>query len=157
MLGPGQVEDPAVGVGPQPGEAVGAGQGALDPHVGDLADRAGGQAVTAGLLAGEDLLLHQGHVPAGLGQPVGARRARRTAPDHEDVVDVARFRSLPVDRTRADPPTSLGWRRGRRGSRPPMVGAVGRSRPPAGHTRPDPRPRPDRRPPVDVLAARAAW
>ena len=45
MVGPGQVEDLAVGVGAKPGEAVGAGQGPLDPHVGDLAHRSGGQTV----------------------------------------------------------------------------------------------------------------
>ena len=52
MLGPGQVEDLAEGVGPQAAVAVGAGQGPLDAHVGDLADRPGGQAVAARLLAG---------------------------------------------------------------------------------------------------------
>ena len=87
MLGPGQVEDLAVGVGPEPVVAVGAGQGALEAHVGELADRAGGEAVAAGLLPGEVLLLDQGHVPAGLGQPVGAGGAGRAAADDQDVVD----------------------------------------------------------------------
>ena len=88
MLGPGQVEDPAVGMGAQAREPVGSGQGPLDPHVGDLSYGAGGQAVTAGLLAGEDLLLHQGHVPTGFGQPVGAGRAGRASSHHQDIVNV---------------------------------------------------------------------
>ena len=86
MLGPGQLEHLAVGVGPQALVAVRPGQRGLDAHVGDLADGTGGEAVPAGLLPGEDLLLHQGHIPARLGQPVGTGRARGTTPDDQDVV-----------------------------------------------------------------------
>ncbi len=122
VLGPGQVQDPAEGVGPQPGVPVGPGQGPLDPHVGDLAHRAGCQPVAAGLLAGKDLLLHHGHVPARLGQPVGARGPGRAAAHHQDVVHVSRASRRPRVR----------WERGERwGSRPPMVGAEG----PGRHTR----------------------
>ncbi len=91
MIGPGKIEHLAEGVGPQAGIAVGAGQRTFDAHVGDLAHRAGGEAVATCLLTGEDLLVHQGHVPASLGQPVGARRARRTAPDDQDVMEVVRI------------------------------------------------------------------
>ena len=151
MVGPGQVEDLAVGVGAQSGEAVGAGQGSLHPHVGDLAHRPGGQAVPAGLHPREYLLLDQGHVPARLGQPVGARRTRGAAPDDQDIVDVVRSdgggRGRPGGRPSGE--GRPGWRRG---SRPPMVGgpegagAAGADRIAAGGAGS-----------VDVPGRRAAW
>ena len=67
-------------------EAVaGAGQLVGEAHVLELADRTGGEAVAAGLLAGVALPLDQHHVVAGAGQPVGAGRARGPAADDQHV------------------------------------------------------------------------
>jgi len=63
-----------------------AGQHVGQPHVVELLDRSGGEAVAAGLDPGERLLLQQDDVVAGLGQPVGAGRSGRAASDDEDVV-----------------------------------------------------------------------
>ena len=128
MLGPGQVEHLAEGVGPQAGVAVGAGQRPLDAHVGDLAHRPGGQAVAAGLLPGEHLLLDQGHVPPGLGQPVGAGGPGRAAPHDQDVVDVVgpgRSRDGGPSAGWAGDGIGGGWAVG---SRPQCYGAAGPGR-----------------------------
>ena len=99
VVGPGHLHGHPVGARPQAVEAVRPGQGAREPHVGELADRARGEAVTAGLLPREVLLLDHHHVPAGVGQPVRAGRARGAAPDHHDVVDTGVVRP-----PRAGPP-----------------------------------------------------
>ena len=101
MVGPGQVQRHPVGAGPQAVVAVRSGQCPVEAHVGELADRAWREPVAAGLLAGEVLLLDHDHVPAGVGQPVGARRARRAAADDQDVVDTSRRR--PPGRTGRGP------------------------------------------------------
>ena len=67
----------------RPRVAVRAGQGALEAHVGQLAHGPRREAVAAGLLPRELLLLHDDDVPAGVGQPVaagGTRRARHRRP-----------------------------------------------------------------------------
>ena len=53
------------------------------PHVVELADGPGRQAVTAGLLAGEALLVDDEHPVALLREPVGRRRTGRPATDDE--------------------------------------------------------------------------
>ena len=151
VLGPGQVEHPPVGVGPQTAIPVGAGQRRLDPHVGDLADRPWCEPVATGLLPGEDLLLHQGHVPARLGQPVGTGGACRAPSDDQHVVDVTvggapgRSRVAPVG---GNVGSQIGWgvhapnRRCHRAATgwPPLRGPA-----PAGPG------------PIDVLRQRGAW
>src|SRR5439155_14569423 len=83
---------------PQPVEAVMAGQRAGEPDVLELLDRAGREAVAAGLLPRVALLLDEEHVVAGLGQPVGAGRPGRPTPDDEDVVPMAHHPMCPVTR-----------------------------------------------------------
>ena len=78
MLGPLQLERDAVGHGPQPVVAVVVGgDGRLEPHVLELVDRPGGEAVAAGLVAGERLALEDADVVAGLGQPEPGGRSGR--------------------------------------------------------------------------------
>ena len=89
MFGPRKVEHFAEGMGSQAGVAMCSNQGALETHVLDLANRSRRQAVAAGLDPGEDLLLNQSHIPAGLGQPVSAGRPCRATADHQDIVDVS--------------------------------------------------------------------
>ena len=72
VLGPRQLDALTEAVGPQAPVAVGADQRTLDTHVGELADGPRGEPVAARLGAWEHLLLDHGHVPPGLGQPVGA-------------------------------------------------------------------------------------
>ena len=86
MLGPLHLEGLAEAVGPEPAVLVGSGQGVLESHVGQLSDGPRGQAVPAGLDPGEVLLLHHDHVPAGLGQPVGAGGPRRATADDDHIV-----------------------------------------------------------------------
>ena len=88
VLRPPHVDGAAEAEGPQPAVAVGAGQGPLQVHVGQLPDGPRREPVAAGLLPGELLLLHHHDVPAGVGQPVGARRAGGPGPDDHHVVDV---------------------------------------------------------------------
>ena len=57
-----------------------------EAHVTELFDRAGCEAVAAGLLAWEGLLVDHHHVETVAGQPVARRRAGRTGSDHQDVV-----------------------------------------------------------------------
>ena len=59
-------------------------------HVVELADRPRGEAVAAGLLAREALLLDDEHAVAALGEPVRGRGTGRSAADHQDVVRVSR-------------------------------------------------------------------
>ena len=74
----------------------------LEAHVGELANRAGREAVPAGLLTGELLLLDNRDVPSGVGQPVRARRPGRTRADDDDVVLVTVLvPPLPACRPRA--------------------------------------------------------
>ena len=86
MLGPLHLEGLPEAVGPEPAVLVGSGQGLLEAHVGQLAHGTRRQPVPAGLDPGEVLLLHHDHVPAGLGQPVGARGPRRAATDDHHIV-----------------------------------------------------------------------
>ena len=92
VLRPLHVDGAAEAEGPQAAVAVGPGQGPLQVHVGQLPDGPRREAVAAGLLPGELLLLHDDHVPAGLGQPVGARGAGGPRSDDHHVVDVLRGR-----------------------------------------------------------------
>ena len=144
VLGPLHLDRLAEAEGAQPAVAVRVAQRILESHVGQLAYGAGRQPVAARLLAGELLLLHHDHVPPGVGQPVAARGAGRSGPDHHDV----------VHRFGRSAPGPLGGRPGRRG----LVRRAG-----GGllvgwrHDRiVGPRPAPSRRL-VDVLPAGAAW
>ena len=88
---PGQLEGLAEGVGAEAVVAVtGGGELVGQAHVLELAHRAGGEPVAAGLLPGEALALDHGHVVAGRGQPVGGSAAGGAAPDHEHI-GLARF------------------------------------------------------------------
>src|SRR5690606_26900329 len=60
----------------------------LEPHLAELVDGPRGQAVAAGLVAGEDLALEHADVVAGLRQPEPGGAARRPTPDDEHVVAV---------------------------------------------------------------------
>ncbi len=86
VLGPLHLHGEAEPVGPQPGEAVRAGQGVLESHVGQLAHRPRRQPVAARLLPRELLLLHHHDVPAGVGQPVAARGPGGPGAHHHHVV-----------------------------------------------------------------------
>src|SRR2546429_9069187 len=66
-------------------------------HVGELAHGPGGEPVPARLLPGVALALEHEHVPAGVGQPVGAGRTGRASPDHQDVAARVPV-GCPVDR-----------------------------------------------------------
>src|SRR5580658_10274074 len=63
----------------------GAGQLVGETHVLQLANRTGGEAIAAGLLARVALAFHHDHVVASAGEPIGARRPRRPATDHQYV------------------------------------------------------------------------
>jgi hypothetical protein len=84
-LGPAHLDRASEGVGPQALIAVEGRELLGQPHVFELADRARGEGVTAGLLPRVALLLEQGYLMAGLGQPVGARRPGRPTADHQHV------------------------------------------------------------------------
>ena len=98
VVGPLHLEGLAEAVGPQAAVLVRSGQGLLEAHVGQLAHGPRGEAVAAGLDPGEVLLLHHHHVPAGVGQPVGARGSGRAAADDDHVVH------------RSSGPTASAWR-----------------------------------------------
>src|SRR5438067_5865591 len=86
-LGPLELQRLAESDRPQTGEAVMAGELFGQSHVFELAHGTRRQAVAAGLLTREALLLDEQHVVAGLGQPVGACGARGPATHDEDVMD----------------------------------------------------------------------
>ena len=88
VLGPPELEGDAVRDRPQAVVAVVAVEPPRQAHVGELLDRPGREAVAAGLLAGEPLLLDDHHVVARLGQPEGRRRSGRPAADDEHVMAV---------------------------------------------------------------------
>ena len=85
MLGPGHLEGDAVGDGPQPVVAVVVLEAIGQAHVVERGHRPRGEAVAAGLVAGEQLLLDDEDVVAGSGQPVGGGGTGRAAADHQDV------------------------------------------------------------------------
>jgi hypothetical protein len=81
-----------VGDGAKAVDAVVVREGVGEPHVVELLDRPRGQPVAARLLAREPLAFDEHGVEAVLGRPVGRRRARGPATDHEDVVAMTRAR-----------------------------------------------------------------
>ena len=100
----------------QPLEAVaGAGQLVGEAHVLQLAHRAGGEPVAAGLLAGVVLALDHDHVVAGAGQPVGARRARGPATDHQHVAAAGGNRGRVVHSEQSSGGGGAGCATGERG------------------------------------------
>ena len=112
VLRPVHVDGAAEAEGAQALVAVGTGQRALQVHVGQLADGPRREPVAAGLLPGELLLLHHDHVPAGVGQPVGARGAGGPGADDHHVVDVlGAGGARPVARRPARGPGRLLWPR----------------------------------------------
>ena len=80
MIGPAHLEDLSECAGPEPLVAVTEPSEPCEPHVVELADRPGGEAVAAGLLPGEVLLLDDDDIPPGFCQPIGARRTLRDRP-----------------------------------------------------------------------------
>ena len=129
VLRPGHLEGDAVGDAAQAVVAVVVGGDLLlEPHGPELGDRPRREAVAAGLLPRERLLLDDHHVAPGPAEPVPGRRAGRPAADDEDVVAVRRGHgvSLPV----APEPTGNRSSARRRGSP--------RGSPPRRRARPDP-------------------
>ena len=90
MLGPGELERHAVADRAQTVEALELRERLGQAHVVELAHRPRREAVAAGLLAGEALLLDDQDPVAALGEPVAGRGARRSAADDQDVVRVRR-------------------------------------------------------------------
>ena len=110
MLGPLHLDGVAEAEGAQAAVAVGARQGALEAHVGQLAHRPRREPVAAGLLPRELLLLHDHHVPAGVGQPEGARGPRGPGADDDHVVHVlGAGRAAARRRRRGVPPGAASW------------------------------------------------
>ena len=93
MLGPLHLDGVAEAVRTEAGVTVRARQRALETHVGQLSHRPGREPVAAGLLPRELLLLHDHHVPPGVGQPEAARCPRRPCADDHHVVHVLCRRS----------------------------------------------------------------
>ena len=89
VLRPGELEGLAVGDGAQAVDAVVAGERVREPHVMELLHGPGREPVAAGLLAREPLAFDEDDVEAVLGRPVRRRRARRPAPDDQQVVTMA--------------------------------------------------------------------
>ena len=88
MLGPGELHLTTEADRAEPSVAMPrGGHERLEAHVGELADGPRRQAVAAGLLPRQRLLLDDDDVPARVGEPVRATRAARTGADDDDVVD----------------------------------------------------------------------
>jgi len=127
VLGPAHLEGLAEAVGPQTVVTVRPLELVLHPHVGQLAHRARGEAVAAGLDPGEVFLLDERDVPAGIGEPIGAGGARRAATDDEHVVDVGRSRTVTAAARPGRGPAVGALRRRASGLRPGAAGCRGRA------------------------------
>ena len=88
MVGPRHLDGAAVGDRAQAPEPVERLERIRQPHLHELVDSPWGEPVTAGLVAGERLLLDDDDVQPGAGRPVGGGGTGGTATDDEEVVEV---------------------------------------------------------------------
>ncbi len=84
VLRPFELDVLVPGVGAKTGDAMELGHVELESHFLELENRPGSQSVATSLVPGIFLLLHQRHIVAVPGQPVGGRRAGGAATDDEN-------------------------------------------------------------------------